>query len=68
MLLIGVTGPIGAGKTSLLVELASETAGAVDGFVQIAHDRGADGLAQAYSLLFVSDGREVPWVERSENG
>lgn len=68
MLLIGVTGPIGAGKTSLLVELASETAGSVDGFVQIAHDRGLDSLAQAYSLLFVADGREIAWVERGTDG
>ena len=69
MLLIAVTGPPGAGKTSLLSALADWTRRqdrTVDGFLARARDRRNPHLgADRYELEWLGDGHVTPFAERA---
>lgn len=78
MLLIAVTGPVGAGKTTRLAELAAGAEGegrAVEGFLALAEGRaevhteaeasGGRG-AEAYRLRWLASGEETPFARRDE--
>lgn len=70
MLLIAVTGPVGAGKTSLLRALAEEERARgkrVDGFVALAEGRAVGGRgAERYDLLWLAAGEQTPFAVRDE--
>lgn len=69
MLLIAVSAPVGGGKSTLLLEVATRLIGrgrAVTGFLQVAGERreGVKG-AEWYDLLFLPDGERLRWATRS---
>ena len=71
MLLIGIVGEIGAGKTSLLLKLADwwrSQGKAPEGFVAIAGERlpGTRGAAR-YDLLMLKDSVRYPYALRDES-
>ncbi|MBN2169770.1 MAG: DUF2478 domain-containing protein [Candidatus Krumholzibacteriota bacterium] len=72
MYLIAVTGPVGAGKTSLLARLLESALGrglAADGFLAVAAGRDdARGGAAAYDLHWPATGRRLPFARRTPAG
>jgi nucleoside-triphosphatase THEP1 len=71
MLLVGVTGPVGSGKTSLLLQLTTwfqQQHKGVEGFLAIAGDRPtADRGADCYRLQMVASGRDLLYATRDES-
>ena len=71
MLLVGVTGPIGSGKTSLLVQLTTwfqQQHKSVEGFLALGENRpelhrGAD----FYRLQMIASGREFVYATRDDS-
>lgn len=72
MLLVGVTGPIGSGKTTLVLEFAEKAAAsghAVDGFVSLAGRRfRSNEGAESYSWHWLRDGRTQIFAQRGSDG
>lgn len=68
MLLVAVTGPVGVGKSSTLLEVAArlaEQGREVDGFVSIAGPRAEQNSgARAYQLRWLGTGSVQPWAVR----
>ena len=68
MLLIGILGTVGSGKTSLLVRLADWWRGrgkSVEGFIARAGERPRDGRGAArYDLEMLKDSRRLPFAVR----
>jgi nucleoside-triphosphatase THEP1 len=71
MLVIAVTGGVGAGKTSLLGRLAdwySAEGRKVDGFLAVAGRRPAENAgAERYDLVMLSDRRTLPFAIRDDS-
>jgi nucleoside-triphosphatase THEP1 len=71
MLLVGVTGPVGSGKTSLLVQLTAwfqQQHKGVEGFLAIGEDRSSpDRGAGCYRLQMISSGNEILYATRDES-
>jgi hypothetical protein len=71
MLLIGILGDVGAGKTSLLLKLADwwrSRGGEVEGFVAIAGERPAgSGGAARYDLMMLKSSIRYPYALRNQS-
>jgi nucleoside-triphosphatase THEP1 len=71
MLLVGVTGPVGSGKTSLLLQLATwfqQQHKGVEGFLAIGGDRNASNRgADFYRLQMIASGRDLLYATRDES-
>ncbi len=72
MLLVCVTGPVGSGKTSLLMQLAvwyNQQHKAADGFIAIGENRSEPNSgAKSYRLRIISTGEELLYATRDESG
>ena len=71
MLLVGVTGPVGSGKTSLLLQLTTwfqQQHKGADGFLALGDNRAIPRRgAERYRLQLVASGRVLPYAERDES-
>ncbi|MCX6120165.1 MAG: hypothetical protein NTX44_00905 [Ignavibacteriales bacterium] len=71
MLLVGVTGPVGSGKTSLLLQLTTwfqQQHKGVEGFLAIGEDRPSPNRgAGCYRLQMIASGRELLYATRDES-
>ncbi len=72
MLLIGVTGPIASGKTTLLLDFAEKVAASgrsVDGFVSLAGRRlRSNEGAESYSWYWIREARTEVFAQRNGEG
>ena len=68
MLLVGVTGPIGSGKTSLLLQLATwfqQQHKGVEGFLALGLNRSGENRgADSYRLKMIASGRDLLYATR----
>jgi nucleoside-triphosphatase THEP1 len=71
MLVVGITGPVGSGKTSLLVSLAAwfqQQHKSVDGFFALGENRKSQNLgAEKYELQMIASGEILPYAFRDES-
>lgn len=71
MVLVAVTGPVGGGKTTLLLSLARwavDNHKRVDGFLAIARHRHSSGRgASGYVLRRIASGEELPFADRDDS-
>jgi len=71
MLIVGVTGPVGSGKTSLLLQLTmwfQQQHKGVEGFIALAENRSVPNQgADCYRLQMIASGRELLYATRDES-
>jgi nucleoside-triphosphatase THEP1 len=71
MLLVGVTGPVGSGKTSLLLQLATwfqQQHKGVEGFLAIGENRRTSNQgADCYRLQMIASGRDLLYATRDNS-
>lgn len=71
MLLVGVTGPVGSGKTSLLLQLTAwfqQQHKSVEGFLALGESRPASNRgADCYRLQMIATGQKLPYATRDDH-